>query len=73
MPESSTITQEYLVIDCIVEFRGSTYANKYVKKKGKGLLNKEESKKEFASSSSVKYSVCIWTHSWRGINLNLVS
>ena len=29
------------------------------KKKRKGLLNKEESKKEFASSSSVKYSVCM--------------
>ena len=29
------------------------------KKKGKGLLNKEESKKEFASSLSVKYSACM--------------
>ena len=29
------------------------------KKKGKGLLNKEESKKEFGSGSSVKYSVCM--------------
>ena len=29
------------------------------KRKGKGLLNKEESKKEFGSGSSVKYSVCM--------------
>ena len=29
------------------------------KKKGKGLLNKEDSKKEFASGSSVKYSACM--------------
>ena len=29
------------------------------KRKGKGLLNKEESKKEFGSGSSVKYSACM--------------
>ena len=29
------------------------------KRKGKGLLNKEESRKEFGSGSSVKYSVCM--------------
>ena len=29
------------------------------KRKGKGLLNKEESKKEFGSGSSVKYLVCM--------------
>ena len=29
------------------------------KKRGKGLLNKEESKKEFASGLSVKYSACM--------------
>ena len=29
------------------------------KRKGKGLLNKEESKKEFESGSSVKYSTCM--------------
>ena len=59
VPESYVITQEYLVIDCIIEFHGFTYVHKYVQKKGKGLLNKEESKKEFGSGSSVKYSVCM--------------
>ena len=29
------------------------------KRKGKGLLNKEESKKEFGSGSSVKYLACM--------------
>ena len=29
------------------------------KKRGKGLLNKEESKKEFGSGLSVKYSACL--------------
>ena len=30
-----------------------------LKKRGKGLLNKEESKKEFASASDIKYSSCM--------------
>ena len=58
--KSCVITQDYSVINCNGVFHGFYLNNQICWKKWvKCLLHKEDSRREFATASNIKYSLCV--------------